>query len=816
MGMIEGELEPQSISFALKNSMKLVSQIKTILVLFLFASQGALASYHEAVTFSSGLIELEPNKMKCSVVKIHSRISETQERPLTQSGYGWVVRVGDFFGVVAPFHVIAAADGVWAECMGQFFHLTVKNVSVDQDLALLSFKYDNEFVELFKKLLIPLIYLVPADRPSFFETTGFASDSEKMSSFQLINPQLPKAAFASDRELLSTVAQMESFGVALSPNKARPSDSVVLSPDLDLRVWPTIASRAPLVERLIQVNGLGIRPGMSGGALFGIHSMGILGLGSQSGESRYELSHALMPKFILGMVVRTKNNGAETHAVPMNTIVDFIGRQDVDIRSYFNSEGLKLGYLVDQTKETSRLIPFLRYQRSDSRFEEVHFFEICSEEYKISSEIRSLGESQEVARQLPRGQRLEMNRDMNRLAAQLRQALQDSRPDQIEAFKLNSIITNGRILRIDPLTTQPQEQSTEPTQQQMQVPPALRPVLKNLRDSQQLRGGGDYGEGSDGFSSVGSQFLVSDFTPSDLAARGGRNFRRKVVDTYSSLGLYRTDLNCSQKGISFADKILVGYENEDGTLRRLTSFEDLLAIYNLHPATFIQRLNQRAKTDHQMPLLKNAQINGGWSADLDIALPGVTSSQQQWAPGGRPYFSQVLTGGGSSVWRRTETERTDGLGSYRVSARQLHIKVPFLLPQSTKEKADSNAHIELQFTQSNQGEHWAGTIALSKRPVCQIALDSTKMKKINPWFYRYQDEKMRFEISLGKPNEVATLQFFSLDEACFSTPNLALGEIRIFEDSSAAAVIRSHRTLLIPHPRGQPPAYLNRSRSEAR
>ncbi|RYZ89736.1 MAG: hypothetical protein EOP06_08910, partial [Proteobacteria bacterium] len=313
----------------------------------------------------------------CSVVTIHSLATKEDGTVVHQQGVGSVVLVEHQAGIITPNHVIVNSQLVVGECRGKYFSLSSPVVDAERDIAFLEI---DDLSLMKSSILTPLIVGVANEESAALQKILDPDVADEKS--KLANPNL---TWEMMNDMGSVMLSMSNFGVALPYEKngrARFQSSPVLANIVQGYVETTQA----FTHQLLRIDGLGIRPGISGAPLFGVPdtvlTRGIFFSGSDTARAKYNVPMELMPKFLLGMVVKTRLNGAETVALSLPDIYTFLLEKRFP-KTLQQKRGIRVNYQTTEEAKSNRLQSYLTISGPDS---ELSVLEVCSDEYKNSAD----------------------------------------------------------------------------------------------------------------------------------------------------------------------------------------------------------------------------------------------------------------------------------------------------------------------------------------------------------------------------------------------------------------------------------------------
>ena len=197
---------------------------------------------------------------RCSIVKVHSLYKSKDGKTLHQEGVGWITYSNNYYGLLTPYHVVVNAELVVAECRGQFYTMEDPTIDAEKDIA--HFYFTEADLKRMNENLIPLVYALKSSDASFKQELMPAPGQERL----FINA--PREVL--DNNLFDLMLGMGNFGVAGAINPETNTATAIMSPVHTSIVQPLIDTDQSFIKNLIRVENMGIRPGQSGSALFGI------------------------------------------------------------------------------------------------------------------------------------------------------------------------------------------------------------------------------------------------------------------------------------------------------------------------------------------------------------------------------------------------------------------------------------------------------------------------------------------------------------------------------------------------------------------
>lgn len=673
------------------------------------------------------LVKFDKKNMQCAIVKVHSLMKTAEGKVFRQEGLGWIIRLGFQVGVLTPYHVVASGESIIAECNGNFFPVVFPTIDREKDLAF--FRIQDDQLEKNKQHLLPLLVQQLPEEKSVLDEKGKALD-------QLLNLNFPREYYRT--KALELALGSASFGVASMPTSQDPASALIMSPDMDLNVQVQVDKNHPFYSNLIRVQGLGVRPGISGGALFGVaYSSLYAGYNFQKNKSEYEAPIELLPKIILGMVTKTRINGAETVAISMEDILTFLETEALKIKYKTPKKNLEIHYAPQEKNNEFKLKTYLTIHQDHSPQETI-ISEFCSDEYQVSAEWSPL-EPKMTLQSLPRKEQkiLEAKRD-----------LEIKRKDQmLQIYQTD----HGRAV------------NTEFLKEIKLTPEQKRQLLSS--------GGGDYGEGGDGFLLPESQFILTSFAPNDFdGVKKVGVVKISQFKSIPSLGLYKTPRACRQQGLMVGQSLIsqVALPNQD--LRRMVNLEDFYAFYKENKEKSLDLLLQYGSNSDvgmSLPVPK----------DLKLEIPLV------------PVF-HISSG---NIYSKTFLTRakanSDSPSKLELTRNGLQLVADTKLP-------DGKETMRLHIKQSQN--IWSGSLQFSNG--CRIEMNPGSFKKANNWSANYKDASLDMGISLLAQSESMRVVINKINSQCADVKNLALTELEIQLNGTVTAVIGTPRTALIMEP----------------
>lgn len=607
----------------------------------------------------------------CSVVKVHSALKAADGRLEHQEGLGWMVAGPQGVGVVTPFHVVVNADAVVGECRGQFFDLAPQAADAEKDVAYLQL-VQTDLIR--SRVLSPLLFVEDARNPSVYAKLFTSPNIQRNRWF--IN--LPH--FALTTGLQGILQKMSGYGVAVSAEKDSEMPVLMSTLSKDL-VHAVVDKDQAFAKQMIRVENFGIRPGLSGAPLFGV-------------PEEYITPLEVLPKAVLGMVVKTKNNGAETMALSLGDIYDFL-EERVLAKPAPAVRGLEVHYRAIAEGERTRLLSYLILKNANTA---MSFVETCSEEYRNSAEFKIS------------------------IDPKLQKQLEDRQKARISVDLKENLLKEKKSI---PLPKDPPGKS--------------------------LHGGGEYGEGGDGFATVDSEFLTSQTSIGNFK---NLNLNYQALERVPSMGLYLQKGLCRQQGLWNGQQLLNTVQVPGEKAIRLSTNEDLRRFYSRYQTRALDLIQHYGRYETAPTFSLN--MKDGASENRDLSVNHKISSQQpEWQPASRDYFKNVLAKGSALA------------GHFSVSKQTLSLETR--LDTYTKESST----IQLQY----QNQQWQGLVSFGSQ--CQVRLSPKNFVSVTPWLVEYADGANRLSIELKTKNRAMSVQIKKLD--CPAAANMALGEIEILE-----------------------------------
>lgn len=684
--------------------------------------QKASASEFEILTY--GLLQLGHDDNRCSIAKIHSLTKDEDGEYYYQHGMGWFILTKNGVGIITPYHVITNSSVVFAECFGNLFELSVHKIDAEKDLAFLTTK-SNDRTKL-SELIFPVLMEITPGQLKYRERLN----EKARWSFSVVSPEIPITEYKNNMRALAL--SMSSFGVVSAPDLFDRASSLILSPDFDFSVEPIVDDKDPFVKNLIRLDGLGIKPGLSGSALFGVIADQRLihtDYKNDKLSKHYSLSVQYMPKILLGMVTKTRLNGSETVAVSIADVLDFM--QEYDDNKNRNLE-LNVSYHAYKTKSGLELIPSLSIDR-------VPFIEYCADTYKNSGSLTKFS----VKPAISTGQKQQTDVGVSSGTILQQPILHNS----VHHFFQEYIRKNEKIL---------------PTSRRNEE---IR--INEHINMKKIGGGGDYGEGGNGFASQSAQFFLSSFPAFKL--KGIDGFEN--IKQYQTQGIYKTNRKCEQEGLLFENKLITHVSLPNNDPQRLMTFEDLKTFYQSYGHQSLELIRKYSSSEYTWIYAKHKDLKDKsleiplLSASIDIRHSSKSISTSRF------YQEKFLPA----------SQKSTSVSSF-LAINNLGFSV-FL--------KNENMNFSLNLSNKN----WSGNLEFS--PACSIKLNSNNFKVINSWKAVYTDTNIDFNISLGGMKEFARININRI-EGCHDSENLILGQFIIYGYAATAPVIGSTRTAIIP------------------
>jgi hypothetical protein len=514
-----------------------------MLLALTFLTSLAQATQFEALTW--GILQLRPDDNQCAIVKIHSLVKNSQDKLFHQEGMGWITFTHSRIGVLTPYHVVAEGAQVFAECNGEFYSLSPLKVNPELDLAYFEIASSQKPSQLLKQLF-PVIVELGADGKSIRESYS----PELQMLFSLVSPPVPPDDYQKNMTALSL--SVSSYGIASAPEIKDRSSSLIVSPDFDSSAEAAVNTTDPLARFLVRVDGLGVRPGLSGSALFGVISnWRLTALDKTSDQNqwqkRYGVGIQIMPKVLLGMVSKTRLNGAEAVAISMADIFDFLQ----DLNQSAPNQGLFVRFQKHESDSGLTLIPSMV-------LESTSIFEHCGDSYKNTGNLSLLEDWTPSTKKIP-----------------------------FEKQKVDKIL-------FEKFYERPRDPRFEKLKNSK--PQALPTILNK---------GGDYGEGGDGFAPQDAQFIISKF---NVFRAPDVKDGFEAIKRYQSRGLYKLRRECKYEGLALDDKVISEATPPGEVTQRLVTFEDLRVFYKAHGANSLELIKKYASYSSAWPYEKVPQF----------------------------------------------------------------------------------------------------------------------------------------------------------------------------------------------------------------
>lgn len=655
----------------------------------------------------------------CSVVKVHSLSTAPDGTTLHQQGQGWVTMLrrrdsASELGVVTPYHVVVNAQSVYAECKGKLIPLLNPVVDAERDITY----FGIADWDLVNKTLTPILIEVASEQ---IRNAVYPTKAERQIHAQRMTPKEIQA------QLPEVLNSMTNFGVAMSPEKDLVS-SVMLSPNANDIVNAAVDRTQAGVGQLIRVENFGIRPGISGAVLFGVPESIYSSAYNVALKRRvYGAPLEVMPKFVLGMIIKTKLNGAETVALSLPDITSFLERHVMQGAQVLPST-LEVHYhTIPSTAGGAQLQSYLSLGIDDSS---VVVQEVCSSEFKNSADFKLIVDKN-LMKRIEESKRSEPPHD-KKLENQLNDLKHRQKPD-------NRIIFD----------------------------------IKNLEKLQKKSGGGEYGEGGDGFLTPEAQFLTS---KNVIGSFDNEELNYKALGSAHSFGLYLQNRSCQQQGLLIDGQAINAVAIPGEPLERLVTYEDLRRFAKKYPAKTAVLL-KKFGTNEKLPFFT---FEKSWQENLKIPLAraqAISSADPDWQPLGRSYFKERLTAA-------FESDSYVELGKDKIL---LNTRIT-----GVSQNLEKLGWIQLLYDKAS----WSGRFALNSE--CQIMLKPSSFKAIHPWLVEYNDGANELKIEIGTMNRLLSISFQKVE--CTNMKDLALGEVEIYSNGAMSPIAGVRRNVFVALP----------------
>ena len=654
----------------------------------------------------------------CSVVNIHSLIKKDDGKTLYQKGQGWVTKLikknsERQLGVVLPYHVVVNASEVYGECHGVYFPLSEPVIDAEADLVHLEIS-DDDLIS--KNVVMPLLVEIASEK---IRNVVYNPDPAKAVFNQKITPK------QMDKQLPDVLDSMNTFGVAVSPSgSAEPS--FFLSPNGYDVVAGNVEANLDFFDRYIHIENFGIRPGVSGGVLFGVaDNAWSRRYEKNSSKNVYEAPIELMPKTVLGMVVKTKLNGAETVAISLPSITRFL-----DYHVMNDLKPLKKDYEVHyhEVSGADGRVSLQSYMTVPKEDGAITVQEICSAEFKQSADFVPLLDPK--LKKISEEIKLKKDPQVEKLERQLNDLLHRTKPEGAR--------------KID---------------------------FQNLQKLQKKSGGGEYGEGGDGFSGRQAQYLTSlsyvgSFPQADIGFAASSQV--------PSFGLYLKNQSCAGQSLAWDDRPVNTLALKGKPLQRLVTYEDVrkAAKYGEKSADILSHY-ARFETKPFFTFEEK------WTEPITLPLlsaQAISSADVNWKPQGKDYFKEKFVTAAKSE------------SSITVSKDVLALNVQITGISETKKMG----WLQLSY----QEDRWRGRFALNSQ--CEVSLHPENFKAVHPWLVQYHDEKNDLKIEMGTQNRLLIVTFQKVD--CANMKNLVLGEVEVIPNGVMQVGLGPARKSLLAKP----------------
>jgi hypothetical protein len=675
----------------------------------------AEAKTYEFATHAGALFQTS-KKDQCSIVTIHSLYRGKDGKVLHQQGVGWVLYFEHYYSVLTPFHVVVNAESVFAECKGEFYSLEEPITDAEKDIASLTFTAENS--ERLKENITPMIYaLAPGDENLKKLILGTGTNQNPI--LQAFAIQFPRLQLKED--MFGIMLGMSNFAVIGPVESETGKQSVLMSPVESAIVQGLVDKKMSYTNNLLRIENMGIRPGQSGSVLVGMPVMPMMTSYDMSdgGKNVMTIPLEIASKVVLGMIVKTRLNGAETVALSIGDIYDFIEGRVARFINFPTTRNLLVNY--EQVPEGNRE-RLQSYMTLDNTSRVAKVYEYCSEEYKNSAES--------IATE---------NKNLKKLFEQKKLKSKDS--SDLKGIQYNQFYKSKK-----------------------------SDAFKDQKSS----GGGEYGEGGDGFTARPTQFLTSmskvgDFKDAELAFR--------AADNADSFGLYLSQSTCRARGLMVDGKLIHFVKVPGEKPERMTNFEDLRHFHSVHGTSTLDMLEKYGEVS-ALPFFA-LEMNDKEVLQVPLAtVQTLSSDETDWNPGNKLYLKQKLL-----VFNDKSND------AIQISKDSLKLAMNL---QSFQKLARKGFQDRLQLQYGNK--QWKASIAFGLS--CRMELEPKYFKQTNPYRVDYDDGKNKLAIDLASQDRFMAISL--LKSACPEFKDLALMEMEIYLVRGLHPVIGTRRTALIP------------------
>lgn len=697
------------------------------------------------------------NDDPCSIVRVHSVYKNEAGEVFHQEGVGWVVGALRNFGILTPFHVVTQADLVVAECKGKYYTLSKPIVDAERDLSF--FKIDGKVSELVDDVLNPLILSMTKDEDFFLEAAKGNPLVQKGLDRQWVF-KVPRNKY--ENYLAPIMLSMANFNIVSPPQGKNPQNSLLSSPVGSSLVTGHVDRDQSYIKNLIRIENFGIRPGLSGSVLFGVpFKSDNFAYSSETKTAHFTQSIETTPRFVLGMVTKTRLNGAETVAISLGDILDFLEEYpNENPGSAPLNRDLEVRYRKIQERDRERLQAYINLISTDGSTAEA--FEYCSSDYKSSAES--------VATKNPALQKILE-----------KQNLKQSEKNLLRYANPNAPVRSGKGLNSDTLKS----------------------------------GGGEYGEGGDGFLAPQAKFLTSQTSLGNFESDLFSPYVRSMNKT-SSFGLYISPTFCKSRGLMVENRLIHAVKLPGQDFRRLVNFEDLRRFQKEHGSKTLELLRKHGQTS-QRPF---------FTYDLEKLKPlevplqtrnAFSSDQSTWRAGEKVYFKQQLlpaqpeyrpsgiiidldlTSKNEMTWTPGETMYTrnkerhagnyNGTEYLQMSANYFVFKTEIKSPGPLADSRFRN-YFELRYAQGK----WKSSLSLGQS--CRLEMTPEHFTQVNPWRLEYNDGRTKMSVEFMSQDRLMVMSLQQGD--CRELKDLALGEVEVYLKADIFDVAGTARSVLIP------------------
>ncbi|HWU43986.1 MAG TPA: hypothetical protein VN132_11130, partial [Bdellovibrio sp.] len=506
------------------------------------------------------------------------------------------------------------------------------------------------------------------------------------------------------------------------------------------------------INNLIYIESLGVRPGLSGSVLFGTPYIDLLRTYDfSSNSSASALPVEILPKMILGMIVKTRLNGAETVALSLGDIFDFLEEKVANASGSgpASPRTLAVNYRMLGENDHRHLQSYYTLSGSSGP---VNVQEYCADEYKNSADFNALKD--------PRLSKfLEQNKFQFNIPKEQNKADTDSgKKPTFDKFRKPAV------------PAQPDSQSLPP---------------KNDSIKQNRSGGGEYGEGGDGFTLENTTFLTSE---THIGNFKGLDLSFKGLGNSSSMGLYLQEKNCAARGLWVKDHLVHTVQVPGAEPQRMTNFEDLRRFHKTYGWRAADLLLQYGFASQTPFFEKDLKDNESLQIPL-VTGEYISSQNKSWSPAGKKYFKQKI-----AALPATSAQKTSDVLSLRKNSFRLDTGLTLFAPivDMFSANAPSVGHLQLDY----QNHQWHGVFSYGDS--CRVELTPDKFKQTNPYRVDYQDGKNEMSLDMFSEKQLLKISFQKLN--CADLADLALGEIEIYGDAQLRPVIKTTRTAFVANP----------------